>query len=109
MGRSSSSLVTARPRQSVVVIGAVYSSRQRSSALRLGCHVVPLAADVLGRLALVVQLIEPVAVLVLLPLAAALGAVGESVIGGQEIAVRRCVGEQFRVRADARDGPALDQ
>src|ERR1700710_2965226 len=98
MGRSSSSFVTARPRQSVVV--------KRSPPFRLGCAEVAVAVELarraLGR-ALPVHVVETAAVLVLLPVAAALDVLVEVVVGRQQIAVFRCIGKQLRVRADPRD------
>ena len=61
-----------------------------------------------GRLLLLVGHAEPAAVLVVLPRAAAFGAVVELVVGGQQVAVLRDTGQQLGVRADVGDG-AVDE
>ena len=60
-------------------------------------------------LLLLIRLPEPIAVLVVLPRAAAFSAVVEFVVGGQQVAVLRHGGQQLRVRADVRDRAVAQQ
>src|SRR5258705_53440 len=50
---------------------------------------------------------EPLAVLLVLPCATALGAVVQLVIGGQQVAILRNLRQKLCVRADVRDGAVL--